>query len=140
MLTENGVRRLVARICTDLDPTTPPPSVVFAYRKQDVWKAVYEPSTNVIRMPNQRWIKEHKVATDLGYRLIVLHEVAHHLFGAYHNDHFYYGLFGLCDLYDVRLSFAFADEYEYKPRAASRGFDRYIKSMQNRIDELGGKP
>jgi hypothetical protein len=135
MLTEAGVRRLVKRVCAELDPETPPPTVVF----RDGFKAhhiVYDDECREIRLPSQKWVKRHRACTAMGYRLLVLHEIAHHLFGARHGSAFYSGLFGLCDLYGVPLSFAFIDEHGYKPRAAMQGFDRYVKSLQDRIDIL----
>ena len=139
MLTEAGVRRLVSRVCRELDPETPAPSVIFR-EGTEAFKAhhvIHEDDTSEIKLPSTAWVKKHKATTAMGYRLLVLHEVAHHLFGAHHGGAFYYGLFGLCDLYGVPLSFAFADEYSYKPRGAKQGFDRYVKSLQDRIDQLG---
>ena len=58
MLTEVGVRRLVARVCREIDPGTPPPVVKFGYRKGRDWEAAFEPDGKVIVMPNRKWIKE----------------------------------------------------------------------------------
>jgi hypothetical protein len=134
MLSETGVVRLVNRVCRELDSDSPPPTLVFAggKRKKD-WRAQYEPNSKQITLPRPVWIKKFKVTTTMGYRLLVLHEVAHHLFGANHNDAFYHGLFGLCELYGVPLSFAYTDEHEYKPRGAARGLDSYLASLKEAI-------
>ena len=138
MLTEAGVRKLVKRVCAELDPGVPPPSVEFRDMKSKAgWRFDYYPETQKIALPRPSKIKRYKALKVLEYRLAVLHEVAHHLFpSGTHDVAFYSGLFGLCDLYGVPFLFAVADELAYKPRAAASGLNQYIQAMKNHIDEL----
>jgi hypothetical protein len=129
VLSEIGARRLIGKVCRERG--VEPPPVEFG----DADCAGYHRVTNLILLPTPSWAKDNKAelageaGTAAGYRLVILHEVTHFLYGPRHDAGFYAYLFSLCLRWGVPLSVAIRDEMIYKPRAAARGIDKLAASF-----------
>lgn len=64
-------------------------------------------------------------------RLVVLHELAHHLVpDGVHSPRFYAKTFELCKRYGIPMRWAIAEEKGYKPRASRSGYKLYRRQLR----------
>lgn len=136
MPTERQLRTLTRRVCRDFGVEEP--TMVFA-PGEDAHALLFQ---REIRMPSYDWVIEHRAARPMGYRLLMLHELAHWLMGkpgvggTGHTIEFYHLLFHLCAAYGVPVDYALEDELEYKPRSARLGFRRFIDGLYREPSQL----
>lgn len=118
-MTRRQVALLVSRVANDKGDEVP--AVFF------VDGALSHTHDDGITLMSPEFFTKHKVGTAAQYRLLVLHEMAHWFDqGEGHTAGFYHQLFRLCLDYGVRLSVAYDDEVQYKPRAARAGLERLV--------------
>lgn len=113
---------LIEKVC--LENGKEPPLVV-AFRRQPHAKAEHSHGRGTIYLPSQSYAREYQIVDGRPrYRLLVLHETAHHIMGPDmgHSAAYYMLLFQLCERYGVDLEFAHDDEVAYKPRGAKKGW------------------
>lgn len=123
MPTERSLTMLAARVARDFK--RPIPNVRFVNENHN---AQCRFADGEIDMPTRAWVLEHRATEPMGYRLLMLHEMAHWVgFGDGHSSKFYTRLFALCFLYRVPLSYAYDDEVTYMPRSARSGLNRFLR-------------
>ncbi len=88
-----------------------------------------------IHLPTPAFIQEYMATSSRGYRLLVLHELAHFLWGLGHGAGFYAYLYGLCRVYGIPVAYAVSSEMEYRKRGAVAGLDRYLKMMEGGYED-----
>lgn len=136
MPTERALTKLAEQVCADFNRDMP----TLQFRPG---KNAHTHATGIV-MPSRDWALEYRATNPMGYRLLMLHELAHWLMPGRtddnvegyegHTDAFYAKLYALCLLYGVPITAAYEDEITYKPRAARRGMELFVRQVVGKVD------
>lgn len=129
-MTEPEALELVTQVCSE-ETVSEPTRVYFSDTPHAEWM-LYEDGRTQICLPNPEWAAAHdpEVFGEGRYKLVILHELAHHVAWIRHrtqghSPYMYAKAFQLYVRHGVDLTFAIENEFSYKPRAARRGWDLF---------------